>query len=44
MFYGRARLTKDDGEVVVVRDLAPGNTIRALGRDIHIFDADSFTR
>ena len=44
MFYGRARLTKDDGEVVAVRDLAPGNTIRALGRDIHIFDADSFTR
>lgn len=45
VFYGRARLTSDaDGSVVNLRDLAPGNVLRALGREIHIFDADAFTR
>jgi hypothetical protein len=44
VFYGRARLSNDDGGMVNLRDLAPGNVLRALGREIHIFDADSFTR
>ena len=29
---------------MVLHDLAPGNTLRTLGRDIHIFDVDAFTR
>ena len=44
VFYGRAKLSKDDGEIVQLLDLVPGNVLRSLGREIHIFDADTFTR
>jgi DUF1126 PH-like domain len=44
VFFKRARLIKADGNPLAVRDLAPGNVLHALGREIHIYDADSATR
>lgn len=35
---------KSNGERLELRDLAPGNVVKILGREIHIFDADKFTR
>lgn len=45
VFFRRGQLTKDDeGTRVALIDFAPGNSIRVLGREFHLTDADSFTR
>jgi hypothetical protein len=44
VFFARGRTKKTNGEFLQLRDLAPGNVINILGRDIHLYDADKFTR
>jgi hypothetical protein len=43
-FFRRGVLYKENGERVVLQDLIPGNSVRMLGREFHITDADLFTR
>ena len=43
-FYKRNPLKNSRGQPIVLSDFAPGNVVSVLGRDIHITDADSFTR
>eukprot|EP00596_Hydrurales_sp_CCMP1899_P008495 CAMPEP_0119045416 /NCGR_PEP_ID=MMETSP1177-20130426/39552_1 /TAXON_ID=2985 /ORGANISM="Ochromonas sp, Strain CCMP1899" /LENGTH=677 /DNA_ID=CAMNT_0007017137 /DNA_START=91 /DNA_END=2121 /DNA_ORIENTATION=+ len=44
VFFARGRTKKINGDFLQLRDLAPGNVINILGRDIHLYDADKFTR
>ena len=44
IFFTRGRTKKINGEYLEIRDLAPGNIVNILGREIHIFDADKCTR
>lgn len=45
IFFRRGQITKDDdGNRLSLIDLTPGNTVRILGREFHLTDADSFTR
>lgn len=43
-FCKRRKLKKTDGDFVKLADLAPGNVLQTLGQEIHITDADAFTR
>ena len=43
-FFNRGRIIKADGEPLALADLIPGDTIRILGQEVTITDADGFTR
>jgi hypothetical protein len=43
-FFKRGKLNQSNGKPVMLRQLAPGNSIQVLGVTLHITDADPFTR
>lgn len=43
-FLKRQMVTKEDGTPVQLEDFAPGKSVRFVGQDFHITDADAFTR
>jgi hypothetical protein len=44
LFFARRKTKKLEGGFLQLEDLAVGNVVSILGQEIHIYDADKFTR